>query len=159
VAFFPIEDPPMAMTAHASVDKYIAAQPAAVRPVLVRMRAILRKALPGAEEGISYQIPVYKLDGRVVVFFSGWKDHLSLYPATAGLREALGKELEPFLAGKGTLRFPLTGPLPAKLIAQVARVRAREAAAAEKAAAAKKTARAKKSAPRRAAGTARKSAG
>ena len=75
----------MAKTDFHSVDEYIAQQPAERQPVLQRVRRTIRKALPQAEEGISYQIPAYKLDGSPVLYFAGWKEHVSLYPATGRL--------------------------------------------------------------------------
>ena len=72
----------MAKTDFKSVDEYIASQPEAVQGVLERVRSTIRKAVPGAEEVISYQIPAYKLHGRAVLYFAGWKQHYSLYPAT-----------------------------------------------------------------------------
>jgi uncharacterized protein YdhG (YjbR/CyaY superfamily) len=130
----------MAKTDFESVDQYIAAQPAALRPVLERVRGILRKALPDAEEGISYQIPAYELHGERVVYFAGWKEHYSLYPAGERLVEAFQEELAPYEVGKGTIRFPLSQPVPARLIERIARFRARESAAraAEKAASKKR---------------------
>ena len=62
-------------------DEYIAGFPPRVRAVLRRVRSAIRKAIPGAEEAISYQMPTYKLNGRPVIYFSGWKEHYSLYPA------------------------------------------------------------------------------
>jgi uncharacterized protein YdhG (YjbR/CyaY superfamily) len=72
----------LAKTDFKSVDDYIASQPDAVRGVLQRVRSIIRKAVPGVEEVISYKIPTYKLYGRPVLYFAGWKHHYSLYPAT-----------------------------------------------------------------------------
>ena len=63
----------------------------AARPVLERVRATIRKALPRAAEGISYRIPVYRLDGVMVLYFAGFKQHYSIYPASARLVGALGK--------------------------------------------------------------------
>jgi uncharacterized protein YdhG (YjbR/CyaY superfamily) len=117
----------MARPGYASVGDYIAAQPSAARPVLQRVRATIRKALPGATEGISYQIPVYKLDGVMVLYFAGFQRHYSIYPATAGLVGALKKQLAGLLHSK-TIRFPLAGPVPTRLITRIARVRAAEAA-------------------------------
>ena len=65
-----------------SVDQYIASQPAAVQRMLTRVRSTIRNAVPGAEEVISYKIPTYKLHGRPVLYFAGWKQHYSLYPCT-----------------------------------------------------------------------------
>lgn len=115
----------MAKPGFRSVDDYIATQPELSRPVLERVRVTLRKALPGAEEVISYQIPAYKLGGKPVIYFAGWKKHFSLYPATDGLAEAFAKELEPYEIRKGTIRFPLDEPVPARLISRLAKFRAK----------------------------------
>lgn len=119
----------MAKTAFKSVDKYIASQPEAARSVLERVRRTIRKAVPGAEEVISYQIPAYKLHGRVVLYFAGWKEHYSIYPATAPLVAAFKNELAPYeFNNKGTIRFPLDKRVPARLIAAIAKFRAKEVA-------------------------------
>lgn len=118
----------MAKTDFESVDAYIASQPEAGQKVLKRVRNIIRRAVPGAEEVISYQIPTYKVDGRTVVFFAGWKEHYSIYPATEKLVARLGTELAPYEVQKGTIRFPISGPVPAHLIGRIARLRAEEAA-------------------------------
>jgi uncharacterized protein YdhG (YjbR/CyaY superfamily) len=68
----------MANTDFKSVDEYIASKPEAVRGILERVRSAIRKALPGADEVISYQIPAYKLQGRAVIYFAGWKQHYSV---------------------------------------------------------------------------------
>ncbi len=115
------------MTKVNSVDAYIAHQPKAIQPVLERVRSIIRRAIPDAEETISYQIPAYKLGGKNVVFFAGWKNHFSVYPIGARVAEALAKELEAFERSKGTIRFPLDQPVPARLIGRIARLRAKEA--------------------------------
>ena len=72
----------MAETDFKSVDEYIASQPKAVQGVLERVRNIIRKTVPVADEVISYKIPTYKLHGGAVIYFAGWKKHYSLYPAT-----------------------------------------------------------------------------
>jgi uncharacterized protein YdhG (YjbR/CyaY superfamily) len=113
---------------HRSVGAYIAAQPLPARTVLRRVRATIRKALPGATEGISYRIPIYRLDGRMVLYFAGFRHHYSIYPATARLKRALGKELAGLVHSKGTIRFPLDAAVPTRLIARIAKLRAAEAA-------------------------------
>jgi uncharacterized protein YdhG (YjbR/CyaY superfamily) len=100
----------MGKTAFKSVDGYIAAQPEAVRDLLERVRSIIRKALPAAEEVISYQIPAYKLHGAAVIYFAGWTQHYSIYPATAPVVAALKEDLAPYERSKGTIRFPLSRP-------------------------------------------------
>ena len=109
-----------------SVDEYLAAQPAAARSVLQRVRATIRKALPGAVEGISYQMPVYKLDGRMVLYFAGFRQHYSIYPATARLVAALEHELSEFLHSKATIRLSYADPIPTRLITRIATLRAAE---------------------------------
>lgn len=123
----------MAKTDFKTVDQYIAAQPQVVQAALRQVREIVRKAIPDAEEGISYQIPVYKLGAERVLFFAGWKEHFSLYPVTSPLLEEFEEELAPYEVSKGTIRFPLARPVPAKLIGRIAKFRAKEIAAAAKA--------------------------
>jgi len=114
-----------------SVDAYIRAQPAASRPVLERVRRILRKALPGADEVLSYRIPAFRLNGRVAIFFAAWKHHYSIYPAgDQAVRSAFKDELASCEISKGAIRFPLDRPVPARLIAAIAKFRAARLAAA-----------------------------
>jgi uncharacterized protein YdhG (YjbR/CyaY superfamily) len=123
----------MANTDFKSVDEYIALQPKVMQGVLKRVRSTIRKAMPRAEEGISYQIPAYKLHGRPVLYFAGWTQHYSLYPSTDHLVAALKNDLAPYEISKGTIRFPLSKPVPVKLIERIARFRANEVADREKA--------------------------
>ena len=118
----------MAKTDFRSVDEYIAKHPPAVQSILHRVRSTIRKAVPGAEEVISYQIPTYKLHEGYVVYFAGWKEHYSLYPASAQLVEAFKDDLAPYKVDKGTIRFPLSQPVPVKLIERIAKFLAKEAA-------------------------------
>src|ERR1700683_1429554 len=97
----------MAKTDVKSVDEYIASQPEAVQGVLKRVRSTIRKAVPGAEEAISYKMPTYKLHGGPVLYFAGWKQHYSLYPATGRVVAAFQGDLAPYEVNKGTIRFPL----------------------------------------------------
>jgi uncharacterized protein YdhG (YjbR/CyaY superfamily) len=119
----------MAKTDFKSVDDYIAAQPEDAQVVLQRVRGAIRKAIPGAEEAISYQIPTFKRHGGYVVYFAGWKRHFSLYPASARLVAAFEDELAPYDVEKGTIRFPLSAPVPVRLIERIAKFLAMEAAA------------------------------
>ncbi len=118
----------MAKTDFKSVGEYIAAQPEDVQPILKRVRGTLRKALPDAGESISYQMPTYKLPGGAVIYFAGWKQHYSLYPASDRLVEAFQDELAPYEVNKGTIRFPIADPVPVKLIQRIAKFRAKEVA-------------------------------
>lgn len=112
------------------IDDYIAAFPSTVQGVLKRVRSTIRSAVPAAEETIAYKIPAYKLYGRPLLYFAGWKAHYSLYPSTARLVAAFRKELAPYEVEKGTIRFPLTEPVPVALIERIAKFRAKEMAGA-----------------------------
>jgi uncharacterized protein YdhG (YjbR/CyaY superfamily) len=126
----------MAKTDFKSVDEYIASQPEDVQGILRSVRSTIRKAVPRAEEVISYKIPTYKLHGRAVLYFAGWKRHFSLYPATEPIVAAFKVELAPYEVNKGTIRFPLSQSVPVKLIGRIAKFRAKEVAEREKAKAA-----------------------
>lgn len=124
----------MAKTDFKSVDEYIASRPSDTQEILERVRSIIRKAVPAADEVISYQIPAYKLCGHAVLYFAGWKQHYSLYPANARLVAAFKNELAPYeVNNKGTIRFPLSKSVPSKLIERIAKFRAKEVAEDEKA--------------------------
>ena len=97
-----------------NVDEYISAQPETAQVVLQRVRSTLRKALPGAEEVISYKIPAYRLHGEIVLYFAGWKQHYSLYPAGERMVAAFKDQLASYRVSKGTIRFPLSEPVPVK---------------------------------------------
>jgi uncharacterized protein YdhG (YjbR/CyaY superfamily) len=110
-----------------NVDEYISAQPETAQAVLQHVRSTLRKALPGAEEVISYKIPAYRLHGGIVLYFAGWKQHYSLYPAGERLVAAFKDQLGSYKVSKGTIRFPPFEPVPVKLIERIAKLRAEEA--------------------------------
>ena len=119
-----------------NVDEYISAQPETAQGVLQRVRSTLRKALPGAEEVISYKIPAYRQHGEIVLYFAGWKQHYSLYPAGEHLVASFKDQLASYKVSKGTIRFPISEPVPMKLIERIAKFRANEVAEREKAKAA-----------------------
>jgi uncharacterized protein YdhG (YjbR/CyaY superfamily) len=115
-----------------SVSEYIASQPEAVRPILRRVRSAIRQAVPRAEEVISYKIPTYRLHGNPVLHFAAWKQHYSLYPASDPVLVAFKDALAAYQIKARTIRFPLSQPVPVKLIASIAKVRAKEVAKREK---------------------------
>jgi uncharacterized protein YdhG (YjbR/CyaY superfamily) len=115
-----------------TVDQYIDSFPDDVRPTLEAVRRTIRKAAPTtAEEGISYGIAAVSLEGRFIVWFAGWKRYISLYPIPSG-DAALNAELAPYLAGRGTLKFPLGKPIPFDLIGRVTAELVRERRSAER---------------------------
>jgi uncharacterized protein YdhG (YjbR/CyaY superfamily) len=110
-----------------SVAEYISAQPKASQRALRSVRSVIRKALPGAEEVISYGIPAYRLHGYVVIYFAGWREHYSLYPVNARRIARLKPTSASYQVNeKGTIRFPLAEPVPARFIAAIAKLRAEE---------------------------------
>lgn len=104
---------------YATVDEYIASLPGDVRVVLEEIRRTIHAALPDAGERISYQIPTITLGGKNIIHFAAWKSHISVYPVPAG-DEDFERQLAPYQAGKGTLKFPLGEPVPYSLIGEVA---------------------------------------
>jgi len=120
----------MAAKTFSYVDEYMAGLPPAVRVVLGEVRAIIHRAIPGAEEVISYRIPAVRVGGgRPLLWFAGWKGHYSLYPVNGATAAHLGAELSRYELGKGTLRLPLSEPIPAKLIERIAKLRVQQASA------------------------------
>jgi uncharacterized protein YdhG (YjbR/CyaY superfamily) len=130
-----------------AVDQYLAKQPDAARRVLARVRTVIGKALPRAVEEMAYGMPAFTVDGRAVLYFAAWKQHWSLYPASARVVAELGDAVAPYVAEKGTLRFSYDDTLPVHLLSRIAKVRALEVAARSKASA--KVATKKKAAPRK----------
>ena len=114
----------MANTDFKSIDEYIATQPKATQTTLKRIRATIRKAVPEAEEAISYQIPAFKLHGRIMMYFAAWREHYSIYPSSDRLVAAFKKELAPYDLDKGTIRFPIDEPIPMTLIEGIAKFQA-----------------------------------
>jgi len=131
----------MAKTDFKSVNEYIASKPKDVRDILKRVRSTIRKAVPAADEMISYQIPVYKLDGVPVLYFAGWKEHYSLYPAGDALVAAFKDELSHYKLSKGTIRLPLSEPVPVDLIERIAKFRVQQLTMREKGKGGRKTGR------------------
>jgi uncharacterized protein YdhG (YjbR/CyaY superfamily) len=102
-----------------NITAYIASSAPDVQTILQNVRRTIHDAVPGAGEKISYEIPAITLDGKVLMYFSGWQKHISVYPIPEG-DDAFTREIAPYKAGKGTLRFPLSKPIPYDLIGRVA---------------------------------------
>ena len=118
------------MPTPSTVDEYLADLSEGPRAALEEIRETIRAAAPEATERISYRMPAYEDRGRILVWYAAFSDHYSLFPASEGVREALGQEIEPYLSGKGTIRFPADEPLPVELITRIVGARLRENAAA-----------------------------
>ena len=105
-----------------TIDAYIRAFPDDVQVILRGIRDTIRQSLPQAVETISYQIPTFKLNGRYVIYFAGWKHHVSVYPIPSGVSPALARQIAPYVKGKGTLQFPLDKPVPFALLKKLVRL-------------------------------------
>jgi uncharacterized protein YdhG (YjbR/CyaY superfamily) len=111
------------MATPTSVDAYIAALPPERRAAMAELRRTINAAAPEATETIAYQMPALRADGRFLVSYAAFKAHYSLFPASDAVVAAGGDELAPYLAGKGTIRFPADQPLPLPLVTRIVEVR------------------------------------
>lgn len=110
-----------------TIDEYIATLPKHVRAILEKIRATIRKAAPRATEVISYQMPTFKLNGKNLVHFAAYKQHIGFYPTPSGI-SAFKRELTKFKGAKGSVQFPLDEPMPLDLIKKIVRFRVDEEA-------------------------------
>jgi uncharacterized protein YdhG (YjbR/CyaY superfamily) len=108
------------------VSTYIAKAPPTARRALKQLRSAIKAAAPGVTERISYRIPMFELGGRYLLYIAAFKEHVSVYPVTAGMVAKYAKAMAPYRAGKGTLRFALDAPLPISLVSKLAKVRLQE---------------------------------
>lgn len=116
----------MAMRSAAqSIDEYIAEFPAETQAVLQEVRAIVREMAPDATETMSYAIPTFDLNGRHLVHFAGYRNHIGFYPTSSGISAFQG-ELAPYKCAKGSVQFPLGEPLPTELIRRMVAFRVEE---------------------------------
>lgn len=108
-----------------TMDEYIHSFPSNVQRMLQKVRQTIRTAAPDAAETISYQIPTFELRGNSLVYFAAWKNHIALYPIPSGT-VAFKRELSPYKAGKGTVRFPIKEPIPYGLVKKIVMLRMKE---------------------------------
>lgn len=98
-----------------TVDDYIAIYPTDVQTILNKIRDAIKQAAPDAMESIAYGMPSYKLDGRPLVYFAAFKNHIGFY-ATPEAHEEFSSKLSKYKQGKGSVQFPLDQPIPYELI-------------------------------------------
>jgi uncharacterized protein YdhG (YjbR/CyaY superfamily) len=103
-----------------TVEEYIASFPVDVQTLLREVRRTILEVVPTAGERISYQIPTITVDGQYLIYFAGWKRHISLYPVRPPEDDLdLAARLAPYLDARATCKFPLDSPIPYDLIAEV----------------------------------------
>jgi uncharacterized protein YdhG (YjbR/CyaY superfamily) len=105
-----------------TIDEYINTCPEDVQIILEKIRQTIQKVAPEAVETISYQIPTFKLNGKYLVYFAAWKDHIAMYPIPKST-DAFQKELSPYIHSKGTIRLPLDKPIPYNLVEKIVKSR------------------------------------
>ena len=111
-----------------TIDEYLAAVSADKRAALAALRKYIRAAAPRAEECISYQLPAFRMDGRVLVWFGAAAKHCAFYPGAHPMAAHQG-ELDAYVTSKGTIRFSADAPLPATLVRRLVKTRIAEQAA------------------------------
>jgi len=115
------------MVKPASVDAYLAELAPPAREVVEAIRAIARAAAPAADEVIAYDMPALRLGGRFLVSYAAYRRHYSLFPWNPFVIAEVGEaELQPYMAGKGTIQFPLSKPVPLDLVRRVVAARVKE---------------------------------
>ena len=108
-----------------TVDEYLAKVPEEARATLEKLRKTISAAAPKAVEVISYQIPTFKLDGRMLVSYAAFKEHCSFFPGAAPIKAHEG-ELKSYYTSKGTIRFPVDKPLPTGIVKKLVKTRIEE---------------------------------
>lgn len=107
------------------IDTYITQFPPEVQEILQRIRKIIAEIAIDAVETINYQIPTFKLNGKNLVHFAGYKKHIGFYPTPTGI-EKFKTELSKYETSKGAVKFPLNKPIPYELIDMIVRFRVNE---------------------------------
>jgi uncharacterized protein YdhG (YjbR/CyaY superfamily) len=106
-----------------NVDAYIQTFPPEIQKHLNQIRETILKNAPAAVESISYGMPAYKLNGKPLVYFAAFKNHIGFYATPTG-HEAFAKELSVYKQGKGSVQFPLSNTMPLELITKIVKFRA-----------------------------------
>ncbi len=109
------------------IDQYLADLEEPKRSTLQRLRQTIREVVPEAEEGMSYRLPAFRLDGKVIAGFAAFKNHLSYLPHSGSVFAVLQDEVASYKTSTGALQFPVDTPLPKPLVEQLIRVRIAQA--------------------------------
>jgi uncharacterized protein YdhG (YjbR/CyaY superfamily) len=109
-----------------TVKEYYEALPKEAKKKIEEIRKIIFEELPGGEEKISYGIPAVTLDKKYIIYYSGWKNHVSLYPFTADMDNVFPEAKDYKTSGKGTIQFSYDKPLPITLIRNIVQYRLKE---------------------------------
>ena len=115
----------------ASIDEYIKAASKDVQPKLRSLRKFINSISPSFTETISYGMPTFKLNGKAVVYFAAFKNHIGFFPFPSGI-SAFKAETAEYKTSKGTIQFPLTAELPWNLIKRIVEFRVGEVMSKEK---------------------------
>lgn len=107
------------------VDIYIDQFPSNVREKLSDIRNVIKQNAPEANESFAYGMPAYKLNGRPLVYFAGFKNHIGFYATPTG-HEEFKNELAGYKQGKGSVQFPLNEPMPLELVKRIVQFRVKE---------------------------------
>jgi uncharacterized protein YdhG (YjbR/CyaY superfamily) len=113
-------------SAPATIDEYIAAFPPDVQLILQEIRSTIKRAVPQAEEKISYKMPAFTMGG-VLIYFAAFKKHIGVFPPVRG-DQKLSKQISRYRGEKGNLKFPLDEPIPYELISRIVKFRVKEQA-------------------------------
>lgn len=108
-----------------TLNKYLTSIPSEAQEAVNKIRAIIKKVAPKAEEGLSYGVGGFKQNGKYFIYYSGYKKHTSIYPAPRSHKD-FEEELKAYKGGKGTVQFPLDKPLPPDLIKRIVKFRLNE---------------------------------
>lgn len=109
-----------------SVDIYFIKTPPVFRAALEKLRVTIRSAAPTAEEGFSYGVPSFKLNGKVLVCYAAFKNHCGFYPMSPEVLAKYSEDLREYDTAKGTIRFQPEKPIPDALVNKIVKERISE---------------------------------
>ena len=108
-----------------SVNDYISSFPEDTQRILIQIRKIILQEAPDAIESIAYKMPAYKMNGKPLIYFAGFKNHIGLY-ATPSAHSEFKDVLSGYKQGKGSVQFPINQPVPFDLIRKIVKFKVKE---------------------------------